>query len=158
MVDKEAWIRVVLPTIDNKFVFQPASFYLTLSSTKLKSWFDGPGCFIGIPKYFLIEGVDLNPKVLHISSLLSISIFGEKYTLDFDSLINCLDFLQKVSMTSRMVIQFAWFALAKRTRSSAKKRWEKLGPFLEALTGFHNFLLTFSSMSWPKKSIHKMKI
>lgn len=113
---------------------------------------------MGIPKYLPKEEVDLNSSTLHISSLLSISTLSEKYTLNLDSLTIWPYLSQKVSRTSRMAVQFSWLAFAKNTRSFAKKIWEKNRPLLEAFTGYHNFSLHFSSLSWPKNSMHKMNM
>ena len=44
--------------------------------------------------------------------------------------------------------------LVKITKSLAKNKWEKAGPFKEAFTGFHNFASHFSEMRNPSISIH----
>lgn len=56
-----------------------------------------------------------------------------------------------------MVLQFLESALAKRVRSSAKKRWEILGPDLLMLIGSHSVVVTAISVSLESLSIHMMK-
>lgn len=148
IMDKEDWMRTALLAIDNKFAFHPASFCLTRSKTKLKSWLEAPWCLMGMPKYFPKEGVDWNPRISQSDSLLSLSTFGEKNILVFASLTYWPNLPQKRSNTSLMVEQFTWLAWAKRTTSSTNMRWEKAGPLLEDLTEVESFSLHFSSISW----------
>ena len=78
------------PAKDNKFAFQPASFCLTLCKMKLQSWEEAPECLIGIPRYFPRFGVDANPRMSHSDSLVSLSTFGEKQTLDLAQVVQLL--------------------------------------------------------------------
>ena len=82
MVEEEAWTRIVLLAKERRLAFQPASFCLTLSRTKLKSWLLDLWCLIGNPKYLPRLGVEENPRISHKDSLVSLSTFGEKKTLD----------------------------------------------------------------------------
>ena len=108
------------PAKESMFAFQPASFCFTLSKTKLYSWEEDPGCLIGIPRYLPSEGVEAKPRISLKDSLVSLSTLGEKYTLDFASLIVCPDMLQNSSKTSLMAEQLVLSAFANKTKSSAK--------------------------------------
>lgn len=78
IVKEDAWTRIVLPTKGNRLAFQPASFCLTLSRTKLKSWLLDPQCLIGKPRYLPRLGVEENPKMSQKASRVSLSTLGEK--------------------------------------------------------------------------------
>nr|XP_023883011.1 agamous-like MADS-box protein AGL11 [Quercus suber] len=52
MVEDTCLTRTALSAKDNKFAFQPESFYFTRSRIKLKSCAEDPECFKGIPRYF----------------------------------------------------------------------------------------------------------
>ena len=56
-----------------------------------------------------------------------------------------------------MVLQFSRVALANRTKSSAKKRWEKAGPLFEVFTFIQRCSLHFSSINYPRNSMHRIK-
>ena len=157
MVEEDAWTRIVLPAKDNRLAFQPTSFYLTLSRTKLKSWLLDPRCIIGKPRYLPRLGVEENPKMSQRASRVSLSTLGEKNTLYLASLIDWLDLIQNTSKASLIAEQLLPSALAKSTRSSAKNRWEKAILLLEALTGIQTLSLHFSSIKWPKTSMQKIK-
>ena len=47
IMDEEDWMSTILPAMDKRFAFQPASFFLTLSRTKEKSCLWLPGCLSG---------------------------------------------------------------------------------------------------------------
>lgn len=100
MVDEDACMRTILPTMESKFAFQPASFFLPLSNTKPKSYPWLPKCLRGKPRYLPNLGVDRKPRMSTRFSLKSGSTLGEKYTRDFASLMVCPDFLQNTSRTS----------------------------------------------------------
>jgi hypothetical protein len=55
-----------------------------------------------------------------------------------------------------MVLQLFTEASAKSNRSSAKKRWEKEGPLLEALIGFQFLFWQASKILRLRYSIHKI--
>lgn len=69
----------------------------------------------------------------------------------------CPTRLQKLSNTSIMASQFFELAFANNIRLSAKKIWEKLGPFLDALTLSHLFSLHILEIWAPKNSIQRRK-
>ena len=77
----------------------------------------------------------------HNDSLVSLSTFGEKWTLDFESLIDCPNILQNSSNTSHMAEQFTQSALANKIILSANSKWEKVGPLWDAVTGCQSFAL-----------------
>ena len=79
--------------------------------------------------------MDLNSRISHKFALVSGLTLGEKNTLDFALLTFCPDNEQNESRTSLTAKQFFLSAFAKRTRSSAKNRWEKASPPREALIG-----------------------
>ena len=157
MAEVEAWIRIILPTIESRLAFQPASFFLNISKMDPKSCLCLPGCFIGKPKYFPKLVVALKPKMLVKASLWLGSTLGEKKTWDFASLTFCPDLLQNSWRTKLMAAQFSGVALAKRTKSSANKRYEKAEPLRDALTRVYNLVAHFSSIKWPKNSMERMK-
>ena len=128
--------KTALPTKERRFAYQFESFCFPRSKTKLKSLAEGPECLMGMPRYFPIFGVDWKPKILHRETLMSLSTFGENYTLDFTSLTICPNRSQNSFNTSRTMVQFAWSALANSTKSSAKKRCENANPPLADFTGF----------------------
>ena len=123
IAEVEACIKTDRPAIKRMFAFHLASFFLTFSSTKLKSWLDTPRCFMGKPRYLPKLGVDWNPRMSPKASLWSLSKLGEKNTLDLASLTIYPDWLQKSSNTPLIVTQFSGFAFANRTRLSVKNRW-----------------------------------
>ena len=135
MAEEDVWMSTALLAKDNKFAFQPASFFSTLSKTKLKSWLDPPRCLIGKPRYPPKQFVDWNPRIMLKASLLSWSIFGEKKALDLAPLIVWPETLQNMSSTFLMTSQFLGVALAKRTKLSAKKKRERRS----TSRGFHWF-------------------
>ena len=157
MAEVEAWIRIILLTIESGLAFQPASFFLTISKMDPKSCLCLPGCFIGKPKYFPKLVAALKPKMLVKASLWLGSILGEKKTWDFASLTFCPDLLQNSWRTELMVAQFSGVASAKRTKSFANKRCKKAEPLWDALTGVYNLATHFSSIKWPKNSMERMK-
>ena len=138
-MEEEDWMSTIFLAMDKSFSFQPASFFLTLSRTKEKSCLRLPGCLNGKPKYLPKLEVGVNPRRLDKASLWSKSTFGEKNTWDFVALIIWLDLARKSLSTSLMAKQFPGLACAKRTRSFAKKKWEKGSPFLEVLIGVQLF-------------------
>ena len=73
-------------------------------------------------------------------------MLGEKKTQDFSSLIVCPDLVQKFVRASFTAAQLPESALANKMRSSAKNRWEKEGPLLEALTGYQSLLWHFPQL------------
>ena len=83
------------------------------------------------------------------------NIRGEKHS-GF-GFINWLDMLQNSSNAFLIAEQLLPFALVNNTRLSAKTRWEKAIPFLDALTWVHFFSLHFSSIKCPKTSMQRIK-
>ena len=61
------------------------------------------GCLMGIPRYLPRDRVDWKPRMYERDSLVSLYIFGEKYTLDLALLTDYPDFSQNSSRTSLMV-------------------------------------------------------
>lgn len=55
-------MRTILPAMDNKFDFQPPSFFLILSRTKEKSCLQLLGCLSGKPRYLPKLEVGVNPR------------------------------------------------------------------------------------------------
>lgn len=133
IVEVTELISIHWPVRDKVRDFQPTSFPWIFSTRKSKAHRSLPSTTIGTPRYL--------PKLLEIpkpSSLLTISIealeaWGGKNTLDLAELIFWPKALQKVSRTFLMAWQLFLLALANRIKSSAKNRWVKEGPFLEAL-------------------------
>ena len=86
-------------------------------------------------------------------------MFGEKKNLGF-----CLaNFLpsQTIELFQNIIdgcVLFLSFALANKSRSSAKNICEKLGPSLDALNSSHYFPSHFLFIKPPRNSMHKMKM
>lgn len=56
-----------------------------------------------------------------------------------------------------MVLWFLELDLAKKVRSSTKKRWEILGPDMLMMIGNHYLVVTAFLMNFESLSIHMMK-
>ena len=100
-------------------------------------------------------------EILRISQredLFSGLTLGEKKALDLDKLIFCPETQQKSSRTLEIVRQQLVEASTQSRKSSAKNKWEKAGPLLDALIGFQVLALQASKFFKLKYSIHKMKM
>ena len=131
MVEKAAWVNTNLPTKQRRWDFQPASQLCIRSIIARKSW-GIETCLMGNPKYFSREGVEQNSRISLRASLALGETLGEKNTRDLVAQTFWPNSAQKVSRASLIATQFLWSAFANRTKSSAKKRWEKAIPPREA--------------------------
>lgn len=93
-------IKTTLLTLDNRFVFHPASFSLILLSKKLKELLVLTAMSIGNPKYLPIQSVLGSPNFLSNLSMVPLAMFDEKTTLDFSPYIFWPDWGQNSFNTS----------------------------------------------------------
>lgn len=130
MLLRKAFAKAVLPAIFRNLVFHPSSLEFRESRMNWKSCFLGFWWKMGKPKYFPNTSLALILRSWAKVSLRSFSQLWEKITLDFEELIFCPKKWLKLLWVFKMVYQIFESALTKRIRSSAKKRWERLGPLL----------------------------
>ena len=109
----------------------------------------------GKPRYLPKESVGRKPNLVHTLCLVTSGTLGEKKIRDLALLTFWPDIEQKTSRTLAIASQFLEFALANKSRSSAKKTWENPRPSQEALIISQSLASHFDSMSAPKNSVHK---
>lgn len=150
-------IPTFLPVRLRNLVFQPSSLFWTLSMIPLQCSLVILPCREGTPRYLPKSDVIGMPTRPANSSALSLQTLLEKKILDLSLLIFCPENLQNLSRQSMTARICSSSASAKSAMSSAKKRWEMLDPFLEALIPFHRPWFTALVMICPSLSMQRTK-
>ena len=114
-----------LPVGDNTLAFHQANLDWTLSITKLKALQLQPLQKIGNPRYLLISYMASIPNLLQIEILVWASTLGDKTIRDLPLLIFWPEIPQKLSRTPKIASLFLVFALANKSKSSAKKKYKR---------------------------------